>query len=128
MNATQALTALRKLLGPKAGIQDSGKASSPEQRAAERELYLARKAIKDAAAAAMTSRREAILAADSEYQRRRAEHDAARALLEKTGHGYRYRYMAGTLGALFFTVEAEGDTLQEVVDKVRAKKAPKAAA
>lgn len=128
MNAAQALSALKRLLGPNAGIKDYRAPSSPEQRDAERALYIERRATKDAVAAAMKARSDAILAADPEYLRLRAEYEAARAVLEKTGHGMHYRYRAGTLGKLFFTVEAEADTLQELVDKVRAKKAPKAAA
>jgi hypothetical protein len=126
MNTAQALKELRKLLGLNAGIQDSKRPTSPELRERQRAARHAGQELKQAAQAAMEARRAEVLKGDTEYQRLLAEYTAARQALDKLPYGQHYRYSAGSTGrsgiaAMFFTVAAEGDTLEELIEKVKAK-------
>jgi hypothetical protein len=121
MKMSTALTALRKLLGPKAAIRDNRRPSSPEQRDAADAARRATALKRAAALAAVEARKEAVLSADAEYQRLRQEFHAARAAHESLPHA-EYRYVCGVASALFFTVKAEADNLEELIEKVRAQK------
>jgi hypothetical protein len=123
MNMTQALAKLRKLLGPKAAIRDDRTPSSPEVREQQRAARNAAHAHRKACEAAMNARRDAVLAADAEFQRLRAEYDAAKAAADRCPYPA-YRYTGGTASALFFSVEAQADTLAELVEAVERKRAP----
>lgn len=123
MNTTQAMTQLRKLLGPKAGLRDTKKPTSPELREEQRARRLIVNAQKKEAEEALEARRKAVLAADPEYQRLHAAWRAARDLQEMTPHGTCHRYTAGIVGSMFFVVKAEADTLDELVTKCRDQKA-----
>jgi len=127
MNATQALTKLRKLLGPKAGIQDDKRPSSPELREAAAIERRAAKERKGTCEELLNARRKEILAADVEYQRLRAEFDVARIALEKAPWPHYYRYTAGTVSSLFFSVRCQADTLAELVAEVEKKQRKEAA-
>jgi hypothetical protein len=120
MNSRQALTKLRKLLGPKAALQDLKRPSSPELRAAQRAERIRVNAIKQAASDALEARKAAILSADGEYQRLLREWRAARELQDRTPHGLYHRYEALTVG-VFANVQAEADTLEELIEKVATK-------
>jgi len=126
MNNAQALTKLRKLLGSKAAIRDSKRASSPEQREQEHAARLAVNERKRAAQDAMEARRAAILAGDAEYQRLKGEYEVARKEQERTPFGTYHRYTAGRIndagGLSFFVVESEADTLAELIEAVEVKK------
>ncbi len=126
VNATQALTRLRKLLGPKAGYQDGKRPSSQEQRDAAHKARVAVNERARIAREAMEERRADILSADVEYQRLKNEFATVRAEQERTPHGGYYRYSAGRVngvgGISFFHQEAEADTLVELVEKVEAKR------
>ncbi len=126
MNIKQAQTKLRKLLGPKAAIKDKKRPSSPEQREQERAARIAITALKKAAEEAMQARQQAVLEADPEYQRLKAEYQAARDEQERTPYGTYHRYSTGRVngvgGFSLFSVEAEADTLAELVEKVEAKR------
>jgi hypothetical protein len=77
MNAAQALTRLRKVLGARAAIRDSGRPSSDEQREAARVARVASKQRADDAHAALTAWRDELLQADAEYQRLLQANEAA---------------------------------------------------
>lgn len=122
MNAAQALSRLRKLLGPKAAIEDGRRPSSPEQRDQQRATRSAVVERKKAAEFALTARRQAILAADADYQRLLGEYNEAHAVERKTPHGTYHRYTAGRVSSMFFHVEAEADTLAELIEVVERKR------
>ena len=122
MDKSTALRKLRKILGKKFGYREAPTALVGEQRAqalidmkgAQQQLQEARRQL--------TERREALLQIDPEYQRllgvvRLADSEAR--LCQSVA--YVRRITVGTVGELFFHVEAEGDNWQEVVDKVTAK-------
>ncbi len=121
MNATQALTHLRKAWGKDAGFKDHKCPTSPESRDAAHVARREAKARKDEAEAAMLARRDATLAADAEYQQLKAAYKKAQEALEAAPWPG-YRYSGGTVGSMFFSVKAEADTLDELVEKARAKK------
>lgn len=123
MNTTQALTQLRKLLGKNAALRDEKRPSSPELREQQRAKHRAVSDRKKLAAEALDARRQAILAADPEFQRLLAEYELVRAEKERTPMGTYCRYTAGTDRSFFFLVEAEADTLDELIEKVREKRA-----
>lgn len=122
MNATQALSRLRKKLGKRAILRDTGGPSSPEQRAAASAKRKEANEARSCAEAAMNARATAVLAADADYQRLRAIYAAARDTQRASPFGGHYRYSTGTVvHGLFFSVAAEADTLAELVEKVEAK-------
>ncbi|MDE2022487.1 MAG: hypothetical protein KGI71_06265 [Patescibacteria group bacterium] len=125
MNMAQASSKLRKLLGAKAAIKDGKRPSSPEQREQERAERVAANERVKAVRAAMDARSDALLAVDAEYQRLKTEFAEARAAQDRTRFGNYRRYAAGRLGGLcgfqFFHVEAEADTLAELLAAVETK-------
>lgn len=116
MNINQALTKLRKVLGKNAAIQDNRTPSSPEAREAEKIIRDKARLRRDITRENVEQRRAAVLAADAEYQACLQESKVAQTALDRIGICSRYRYTAGTHNAIFFRVEAEADTLAELVE------------
>ncbi len=117
MNTAQALSKLRKLLGPKAEIQDCKRPSSEEQRIADRTRRHELKLRKDDAESRMKARRAEILNADPAYQTVKNEFVVLSKELDTIPHCH-YRYEALTNEGWFRSVKAQGDTLDELVSKV----------
>ena len=123
MRREDALKKLSRLLGknfryrvdptaPDADERAEAKARLPELNARLDELGLQR-----------NERRKALLDADAEYQRLKAEYDAAsKARSDAVSCTMHYRFTVGTLGELFFHVKAQGDSWEEVISKVKAGK------
>ena len=124
MERAVAIKKLGKILGKSLGYRVDLKAPDQddrdEARAKMREVAPERDALK----AAVEARREAILQADAEYQRLKAElKNASKTyadLAEITSH---YRFTVGTSSSMFFTVRAQGDSWEEVIAKLTAKQA-----
>jgi predicted nucleic acid-binding Zn-ribbon protein len=122
MERSVAIKKLGKLLGKHLGYRVDDKAPKrderDEARAALKTAVEQRNALRDA----RETRMQAILAADSEYQRLKAEANAAsdrvHALQSITG---RYKFTVGTSNSMFFHVKAQGDTWEEVIGKLNAK-------
>lgn len=122
MNQAQAISKLRKLLGPKLAYRISKTALRADARAEAavkaRELLEKKRAVEEA-----LQKRRAELLADPTYQSLKAEsealgneHERARSLtLHKP-------ITVGRTEGIFFSVEAEGDSWAEVVAKVAEKK------
>lgn len=115
MNLAQALVKAKKILGAKAYITTYPRALVGEEReaalAAQREAIAQRTAAKEA----RDARRSAVLAADPEYQRLKAEWIAAEARVESFGGLYRKRVEIGTRGSLFNSIKADGDNFAEAL-------------
>ena len=126
MERAIAIAKLGKLLGKKLGYRIDNKAPSPEERAtAKAELPEATK-IRIAAAEKMTARREAILAADAEYQALVAGYKVARQRADKLmSMQHWYKFSVGTSNNMFFYVAASGDSWEEVIKEVERKLAAK---
>lgn len=123
MERAVALKRLERLLGKKLGWRINPKAPTQEEReAAKAELPLAiedRNALKEQRHA----RYQEILAADSEYQRLYGAHKAASERVDKLSSITRHhKITVGTSNGLFFVVKAEGDSWEEIIDKLTAKK------
>lgn len=119
MNQTQALSKLRKVIGPKLGYRVDPKAPDAEQREAIRAAWKAAKQDADAAVAARKARYEELLAGDALYQDLKAKAKAAEEAANKAAAGmYRHRITVGVSNAMFFSVRAEGDNWDDVVAKV----------
>ena len=124
MTSKQALSALRKLLGSKAGLRDRRRTSSPELRAEQRAAWLAVKVRAEAASERLAERRAIVLNADPVWRVLLTEYQAAVKAKVAAPRGYCYRYTAGTAGSLFFTVTAEADTLPQLIEAVKGKVKP----
>lgn len=123
MERSVAIKKLGKLLGKKLGYRIDPKAATPEEREAARaELDPAmkeRNALRDR----RDARSKAILAADPEYQSIVAAHKVAVDKVEKLSWITRRRKITvGTSEGLFFLVKAEGDSWEEVIAKIEAKR------
>lgn len=129
MNRNDATRTLARLIGKGFAWREDPKALTGEEREAARAEYRAARAAVDAAREARDARREAVLAADADYQATREAVKAADLRLTAASSGaHRNRLTVGSvtrLGGLgdVFNVTATGDNWQEVVDKVKAKKA-----
>lgn len=113
---------LGKLLGKKLGYRVDDKAPKADEReAAKAEFDLAcqeRNALKEK----RDARHRAILEADAEYQSLFAAHRAASDRADKLSSlTRRYKFTVGVCGDMFFHVRAQGDTWEEVIDKLKLK-------
>jgi uncharacterized protein (DUF3084 family) len=123
MNKLVAVKKLHKILGKGFGYRENPKAGTKEEREkAKAELKIA-SAERQKLSEAMDARKRAILAGDEEYQKTLAAYREAgkrTSALSAKAHSYRVTvgttFDAGGLG--FFSVKAEGDNWQEVVEKV----------
>lgn len=122
MERAVALKTLGKLLGKQFGYRVNAKAPTQEERdvakAAAAEAVEERNKLKDQRRA----RFEAILAADAEYQSLCAAYKAASERVDKLfSITHHYKITVGTSAGMFFLVKAEGDSWEEVIDKLAAK-------
>lgn len=119
MNRETALKKLQKLLGKDAAFRIAPDAPDADERAA---ASVAGVALRGAAAIAKTAMetRRAELLRDPEYLRlREAYYRVENERMEMAGRATRYRIIAGTVGGLFFSVRAQGDTWAEVFAKLQ---------
>jgi len=119
MNKSQAITKLRKLIGPKLGYRVNPKAADAAGRAEAHKLAQELAAKQAITKAAMMKRRDELLS-DPEYQALRAEYDRGgkehgRALSLAVGQ----RISVGRLNDMFFHVMADGDNWDEVITKIK---------
>lgn len=125
MKHTTALKKLKSILGATAGYRIDNGAPTPEERAEARAELPAATAERNRLKEARAARGEALLQADPEYQALKAEYDvAAKRAMHLSGMTYRHRITAGkVIQGLLFSVLAEGDTWEEVFEKLAKKKA-----
>jgi len=127
MERAVALKKLQKLIGKKMGYRYDPNASSPEEREEAKAQLTQAVAERDATEKTMNERRRAILAADAEYQAAVAARKQAGDRVSKlNGIIHRKRVTVGwsnnIAGLGFFHVDAEGDSWEEVISKVEAKR------
>ena len=123
MERAAAIRKLGKLLGKKWGYQVDDKAPTLEERLAAQvalpPVVEERKKLSEQ----LEARRNAILAADEEYQNLQVAYRAARGradeLLSITS---RYKITVGVSSTMFFHVKAQGDSWEEVINKLTAEK------
>jgi hypothetical protein len=124
MERSIALKKIRKLLGDKMGYRISAKAPGPEARAEARLALTPAIEERNKLREQQRVRYEEILAADAEYQRLVAATKAANEKVDKLSSTTRwFKITVGvTIGGLLFSVKAEGDSWEEVIDKLTKKK------
>jgi len=118
---------LRKLLGPSFRYRLNPNAPTKEERDEAKAEYPTAAAEKEASNKRLNDYRDALLKGDAEYQRLRAEYQAAvKRAGDLAGRSRSYRITAGKAGSMgsfsTFWVEAEGDTWGEIVAKLEASK------
>lgn len=123
MDQATAIKKLGKLLGKQFGYRIDKQAPTRAERDAAREALSAANVERKSLGEKREARVKALLEADDEYKALNAAYRNAQTraeLLLSTSH--RYRLTVGkTVAGMFFSVHAEGDNWQEVVDKVAAK-------
>lgn len=119
MERAVAVKKLGKLLGKKFGYRVDTSAPTQEERDEAKESSKVLLAAKNAAKEAMMSRREALLAADGEYQQLVAAWKAADVAYSKEySKQHCFRFTVGTMDSMFFHVKAQGDSWEEVIEKI----------
>jgi hypothetical protein len=121
MERAIAIKKLGKVLGKSLGYRINADAPTREERAAAQEALKPAIAERNALKEKRDERYRAILAADAEYQRLHAEHVAAskhvHRLASITCH---FKITVGTSNSMFFHIKAEGDSWEEIIEKVTA--------
>lgn len=123
MERTIAVKKLGKLLGKSMGYRiDSKAASRDEREAARAELKLALET-RSKLEEEKNQRRRVLLEADAEYQKLDAAYKEARVHVDKLSSITRHhKITVGISNSMFFHVKAEGDSWEEVIDKLQQEK------
>lgn len=124
MERTVALKKLEKLIGKKMAWRINPKAPTPDERAAARLALPPAIAERDTLRKQQTDRQRAILEGDEEYQRLIIATKEASAIADRLSSLTRaFKITVGdTSSGLFFMVKAEGDSWEDVIAKLTAKK------
>lgn len=119
MERQTAVKKLSKLLGKQFAYRVDSGAPSKEERDEARNVWKVAAEAKRVVLAEKEARIKAVLAADPEYCRLRDEakalNDQCTALVSITS---RHKFTVGRSGRIFFHVDAEGDSWEEVIEKV----------
>jgi hypothetical protein len=118
VNQTHAIAKLKKIIGPKFGYRVDKKAPDADERERRHAEAQRLRAEMQAADEARIARMTAVLAADAEYQRLKAAHQAAKREHESVPSWHGKPITVGRVGSMFFSVVADGDNWAEVVEKV----------
>lgn len=126
MDRSTAIKKLTKMFGKSFGYRIDEKAPPPEERAATRTELPATTEKMNRLRDQRDARAAAILKADSEYQALNSAYKIARVEKEKLASKlYRHKITVGTSDGMFFMVEAEGDSWEEIFAKLDKEKATK---
>lgn len=119
MERAVALKKLGKLLGKSMGYRVDPKAPDQDDRDEALAKLREERPVKKTLDQQMEARRAELLKGDAEYQRLKAEYtEVAKRCDELSYICNRYRFTAGTMGQLFFSVKAQGDSWEEVIAKI----------
>ena len=122
MERTVAIKMLGKLLGKKLGYRVDTKAPTPEEREVAKATLSPAIEERNKLKEQRDARYKAILAEDTEYQNLFAAAKAASKRVEELSSITRHRKITvGTSEGMFFLVKAEGDSWEEVIDKLTTK-------
>ncbi len=123
MERAVALKKLGTLLGKKLGYRIDSKAPTPEERATAKLELTALLEERNKLQAQKEARYQAVLAADPEYQKLKADYLAMRKKGEELSSLVRHhKITVGTSEGMFFLVKAEGDSWEEVINKIEAER------
>lgn len=119
MERAVAIKKLGALLGKKLGYRVDNKAPSPDERAEAKAILPAANEARRLIEKELNERRRAILAADQEYQRLLAEHEAAKKHADQLASLlHHFKITVGVTNSMFFHIRAQGDSWEEVIQKV----------
>jgi len=119
MERSVAIKKLSKMLGKSLGYRVDPNAPTPEERAEARLRSPALAGAKKQAEEAMEARRKEVLAADREYQELVAACRTAREQASKASSmTHHFKYTVGTSNGLWFSVKAQGDSWEDVIEKL----------
>ena len=123
MERSVAIKKLGKLLGKKLGYRVDDKAPGPEARVAARVALTPAIEERNKLREQREARYNAVLAADAEYQSlNAAAKEAGKRVDELSSITRWYKITVGTSEGMFFLNRAEGDSWEEVIDKLTAEK------
>jgi hypothetical protein len=124
MERSVAIKTLGKLLGKSLGYRIDPKAATREEREAARAALTPAIEERKKLEEQKNARCRAVLAADAEYQSLCAAYELSRKETDRLGSITRhYKITVGTTTSMFFHVRAEGDSWEEVIDKLTKKEA-----
>lgn len=124
MERIVAIKKLGKMLGKGFGYRVDPKGLRADERAAAAEEAKSLSAEYSAASEAEVARRLAILDADAEYQRLKAETRRLKKAKDQAwAKSYHFKFTAGISNGMFFHVRAQGDSWEEVIAKLEKKSA-----
>lgn len=124
MQRSTALKKLNTFLGKTAGYRINDRAPTPEERAAAKAALPAAIAERDRLKGEKTTRYEAVLQTDPEYQALKAASAEASKLvmhLSETTRHYKITAGKSSFNGLFFSVMAEADSWEEIFEKLAKK-------
>lgn len=120
MERAVAIKKLGKILGKSLGYRVDPKAPDQDDRDEARAKMREIAPKRDALRAAVEARCKALLQADEEYQRLKAElRDASKAYADLSSIMSHYRFTVGVSNEVFFSVKAQGDTWEDVIGKLQ---------
>jgi PHD/YefM family antitoxin component YafN of YafNO toxin-antitoxin module len=123
MERAVAIKKLRQMLGNKFAYVINANAPGAEKRQEAYELFKKVNATRDELAKELQARSAAVLAADPEYQRLKERYHTTRQHAEQLGATARhYKIEVGRDEKLFFHVDAQGDSWEEIIAKLKANK------
>lgn len=122
MQRAVALKKLRKLLGDSVCYRVDADAPDADTRKAASLALPTATAAYEKVKKLRDDRRAAVLVADKEYQDLvLACETAAKEAAKIRGLTYRFKFTVGTSNGIFFHVRAEGDSWEDVIDKIKNK-------
>lgn len=124
MERAVAIKKLGKILGKSLGYRVDPRAPDQDGRDEARAKLPDATAKRKALSEQMEARRTAILLADAEYQRLKADHAGAKQACDKLSSIIcHYRFTVGNTNSMFFHVKAQGDSWKDVIAKLTEKQA-----
>jgi len=119
MERAVAVKKLGKLLGKGMGYRVDLKAPTADEREEVTKQLPAVRAAREQAERALDERKRTLLTADPEYQTLLAAYRQARKHADEMfSVVHHYRFTVGTSNGMFFHIRAQGDSWEEVIEKV----------
>jgi|SRR6516165_6395691 hypothetical protein len=119
MERTTAIKKLTKILGTKFGYRVNNRAATADERETAKLALSSAVAERNSLGERLDERRRKILAADPEFQQLHIDHKAAKKEVERLqGIMFSRKITVGADNGIFFIVKAEGDSWEEVIEKL----------
>lgn len=119
MERAIAIKKLGRLLGKNLGYRVDPTAPNQDERDTARAELLATSAAYEELKEQREARLQAVLAADTEYQRLKAECSAEGVRRNKLASmSHHYKFTAGATNGMFFVIKAQGDSWEQVIEKI----------